>query len=343
MFCRFGSLELSRPVAVTVWLNDVWIRPVAGLDERGQRVDIGALELGVLAVLEQLRRQRMERGEFLEHLRIGARAGLRPLHDRQPELVEEHGPHLERRGDREGVAGEGVDLPLEGRKPRRVVGRERGEHAAVDPHAAEFHVGEHRASGSLHVAKSAVEARGARAAPASTAAEPLHEPARAAASRAASPGRSSAAAASAASRRLDAVAARHLREAEIALARVEQVGGQQRVERPRRPGRMPSVRSATSCRLRSWPMLGDGRIGEQPATAVAATRRDRRRHHAAHVARGERDARAAGARIVPARAAATQMPPARRPEPRHQGRGGGGGPRLVDGAGRHVMRDALRR
>jgi hypothetical protein len=30
MFCRFGLLELSRPVAVTAWLNEVWIRPVRG-------------------------------------------------------------------------------------------------------------------------------------------------------------------------------------------------------------------------------------------------------------------------------------------------------------------------
>ena len=27
MFCRFGSVEDSRPVAATVWLNVVWIRP----------------------------------------------------------------------------------------------------------------------------------------------------------------------------------------------------------------------------------------------------------------------------------------------------------------------------
>ena len=31
MFCRFGSLEESRPVAVTHWLNDVCICPVLGL------------------------------------------------------------------------------------------------------------------------------------------------------------------------------------------------------------------------------------------------------------------------------------------------------------------------
>ncbi len=28
MFWRFGSLELSLPVAVTAWLKLVWMRPV---------------------------------------------------------------------------------------------------------------------------------------------------------------------------------------------------------------------------------------------------------------------------------------------------------------------------
>ena len=52
MFCRFGLLDESRPVAATVWLKSVWTRPVRGLIRRGQRVDVGGLELGELAVLE---------------------------------------------------------------------------------------------------------------------------------------------------------------------------------------------------------------------------------------------------------------------------------------------------
>ena len=35
MFCRFGSLDDSRPVAVTVWLNDVCIFPVFWLIRSG--------------------------------------------------------------------------------------------------------------------------------------------------------------------------------------------------------------------------------------------------------------------------------------------------------------------
>ena len=30
MFCRLGSLLLSRPVAATAWLNEVCTRPVSG-------------------------------------------------------------------------------------------------------------------------------------------------------------------------------------------------------------------------------------------------------------------------------------------------------------------------
>jgi hypothetical protein len=35
MFWRFGLLDESRPVAATSWLNEVWMRPVAGLTSVG--------------------------------------------------------------------------------------------------------------------------------------------------------------------------------------------------------------------------------------------------------------------------------------------------------------------
>ena len=90
MFCRFGSLELSRPVAATTWLNDVWTRPVAGWISSRQRVDVGVLELGELAVLDDLGRQRVLVGEFFEHVGVGAGAGLGLLDDRQLQLLEQH-------------------------------------------------------------------------------------------------------------------------------------------------------------------------------------------------------------------------------------------------------------
>ena len=55
-----------------------------GMDHHRQRIDVGVLELGVLAVLDDLRRQRMRRGKFFEHVGVGAGAGLGFLDDRQP-------------------------------------------------------------------------------------------------------------------------------------------------------------------------------------------------------------------------------------------------------------------
>ena len=53
MFWRFGSLELSRPVAATTWLNEAWTRPSLGSTRRGEGVEVRALELRELAVLDQ--------------------------------------------------------------------------------------------------------------------------------------------------------------------------------------------------------------------------------------------------------------------------------------------------
>ena len=73
MFWRFGSLDDSRPVAATVWLNDVWSRPSRGFTQRRQRVDVRALELGELAVLHQQHGQLVPLlGQLLQHARVRA-------------------------------------------------------------------------------------------------------------------------------------------------------------------------------------------------------------------------------------------------------------------------------
>ena len=56
MFCRLGSLELSRPVAATTWLNDACTRPVSDWIIVGQRVDVRVLELRVLPVFDDFGR-----------------------------------------------------------------------------------------------------------------------------------------------------------------------------------------------------------------------------------------------------------------------------------------------
>ena len=84
MFCRFGSDEESRPVAATVWRKEVCTRPCC-VGERRQRVDVGALELGDLAVLEDEPGQRKpalgQLGQDLDARRGGLRLG-RLLQDR---------------------------------------------------------------------------------------------------------------------------------------------------------------------------------------------------------------------------------------------------------------------
>ena len=71
--------------------------PAGGRLHQGrERVDIGALELCVFAVLQQLCGKRMQWSKLLEYLRIGAGAGLRAFHHRQLELVKQHRADLKR-------------------------------------------------------------------------------------------------------------------------------------------------------------------------------------------------------------------------------------------------------
>ena len=61
MFCRFGSLLLSRPVAATAWLKRRVHAPGLGVHELRQRVDVGALQLLQRAPLEDQPRQVVRR------------------------------------------------------------------------------------------------------------------------------------------------------------------------------------------------------------------------------------------------------------------------------------------
>ena len=110
MFCRLGSLELSRPVAATTWLNERVNAARLGVDHRRQRVDVRAFELRVLAVLDDLCRQRVGLGQLFQDVGIGARAGFGFLDDRQAEFLEQDLGQLFGRADVERVAGELFDF-----------------------------------------------------------------------------------------------------------------------------------------------------------------------------------------------------------------------------------------
>ena len=75
-----------------VWWKVGWMRPRLGIDERRQRVDVGALQLREAPELEDARRQRVLRGELLEHRLVGREAGLGLAHRGQLQLLEEDGP-----------------------------------------------------------------------------------------------------------------------------------------------------------------------------------------------------------------------------------------------------------
>ena len=113
MFCRFGLVLESRPVAARTWLKVVWMRPSSGSIELGQRVEVGVLQLRQLAPALDLVDDLVLVADLGEDARVGREAGLAAPLLGQPELVEEHLAELLRRADRELAPGELVDLGLQ--------------------------------------------------------------------------------------------------------------------------------------------------------------------------------------------------------------------------------------
>ena len=96
MFCRLGSLALSRPGRRDDLVERAMNPPRLRVDHLGQRVKIRAFELRELPLLDDLGRQRVSQGQPLEHVLIGAGACLRPFEDRQLQLLEQHLAKLQR-------------------------------------------------------------------------------------------------------------------------------------------------------------------------------------------------------------------------------------------------------
>ena len=115
MFWRLGSLDDSRPVAATAWLNEVCRRPVLRVDERRQRVDVRALELRQRPVLDDLRGHRVQRRQLLQRVGVGRRAGLGLADHGQRQLAEQHLAELLGRVDVEGSARQARESPAPAR------------------------------------------------------------------------------------------------------------------------------------------------------------------------------------------------------------------------------------
>ncbi len=118
----------------------------AGIDVFRQRVGIGRPELGDLAPLEDLLRQRMPfLGELVEHARAGRPlTGLGLGAARQPELAEQDVAELLGAARIERLAGKLLDLGLERARALGEFAGEPRQHLPVDRDAAPLHAREHR-------------------------------------------------------------------------------------------------------------------------------------------------------------------------------------------------------
>ena len=113
MFWRFGLVLERRPVVVATWLKVVWMPAGLGVDQLGQGVEVGVLQLRQLAPALDLGDDLVLVADLGEHPGVGREARLAAALLGQAELVEEDLAELLRRADRELVAGELEDLALE--------------------------------------------------------------------------------------------------------------------------------------------------------------------------------------------------------------------------------------
>ena len=114
MFCRFGLVLDSRPVAARTWLKVVWIRPSAGSIRLRQRVEVGVRQLRHLAPALDPRDDLVLVADLGEDPGIGREPGLPPPLAAQAELLEQDLPELLRGPDRELAPGQLPDLRLQG-------------------------------------------------------------------------------------------------------------------------------------------------------------------------------------------------------------------------------------
>ena len=153
MFWRFGSLEEQAAGRRDRLVEGGVDAPVARVDQLGQRVEVGALEL---------RRACGARGpragsgccsaSFSSTSCVGGRPGLGAAQHRQLELLEEHLRQLGVAVDVEDPAGQRVQLRLEVEALGVHVARQLGQHGQVHLDAVALHPGQHRDKRQLQLA-----------------------------------------------------------------------------------------------------------------------------------------------------------------------------------------------
>ena len=116
MFCRFGSLDDSRPVEHRGLRIGGVHSPGARVDVAGQRIGIGGFELGELAPVEDSCAAVVAfGGEVVEHLRRSPTPRSWSCAAGQPHAAEQDVAELLGRAEIEALAGEFVGLVLESR------------------------------------------------------------------------------------------------------------------------------------------------------------------------------------------------------------------------------------
>ena len=83
MFCRFGSLELSRPVAATDWLNEACTRPVAGWINCGSASTYVFFNFAYWRYSMIFAGNSMLPSKLFQHVGVGAGAGFDSPQPRQ--------------------------------------------------------------------------------------------------------------------------------------------------------------------------------------------------------------------------------------------------------------------
>jgi hypothetical protein len=129
------------------------------VDESGQRIDVGRLELLHGAVVEDLPRQLVDERELFEDV-LGGRGGAglgRLLPALEAEAIEEDVAQLDRRVDVELALGQHVDLPGQGVELPLHVAAHRGEERDVDPDPRDLEVGQDLHERHLHGGVDGVE------------------------------------------------------------------------------------------------------------------------------------------------------------------------------------------
>ncbi len=123
----------------------------AAVHQGGQRIQIGGLDLGQLAILGQMIHDGVRAAKLLHDAGIGGKAGLRPLWRGQPQLDKEHLGQLLSRVQVERVAGGLVNPFLQIAHALRQFLGHALQKGHVQSHAMALHLDEHRDQGQFHL------------------------------------------------------------------------------------------------------------------------------------------------------------------------------------------------